>query len=474
MQRPFGRTQLGRCHIVFKKGTVICNAFEREKFDFLTAVSPRFRLCLRGLHIMTKLRSRLAALFADDLLRHAAILFAAMMTVHLFNMAYQMMVSRALPKEEYALLAAFLGGRAIMAKPLSTLATGVNHYSSLLRLEGRTGDVNRLLWKWLLLTGIPAVLLGGAAVIFNRPLAGFLHLNRFAPVLIAGAVLPALFWLPILNGTAQGLQLFGWSSAATIFGALIRLMLGAGFVWVLYPACGWAMLGHGLGMYASVAVLLLGLVMMLHGRKKSDANLPSLRGYLLQSFFIQAAYAVLMTADVVLVKHYLPEDAEFAYAATLGRMVVFLPGAIVMAMFPKVASRGAGTRIQHQIFMKSLGWTALFVVAAVVGCFLFSGLLARILFGIVDASLYLKRMIALMSLTMGFSALLNVTVQFLLAQRRFVPAFATIGFAGFYVAGAMFFHATSWQIVSLAAVCNAGALLATVCFNNVGREEEGR
>ena len=403
--------------------------------------------------------SLLSKIKSDDLLRHSAILFSAMMVVHVCNVVFQMAVGRALPQEEYALLAAFLGVLAIIQRPLSTLATGVSHYSSLLEQDGRIGDVKRLLRKWVLLAGIPAVVLGMAVVGFNGPLSGFLHLERVAPVVIAGAVLPALFLVPVLGGAGQGLQLFGWGSAATIFGALVRLGLGAGFVWFLYPACGWAMLGHGLGIYASLAVLLVGLFLVLRGRVKSTESLPSMRFYLLQSFFIQASYAVLMTADVVLIKHYLPEDTEFAYAATLGRMVVFLPGAIVAAMFPKVASRGTTTKGQRAVFFQSFGYTAGFVAVAVVGCFAFSGLLARILFGIADAADSLKWMIGLMALVMGFSALLNVVVQFLVAQRRFVPAFSVIGFAVLYLIGALWFHAASWQVVGVAGLCNAAALL---------------
>ena len=42
------------------------------------------------------------------------------------------------------------------------------------------------------------------------------------------------------------------------------------------------------------------------------------------------AFAVLMNADAVLVKHYLPDNTEFAYAATLGRIAAFLPAAAAM------------------------------------------------------------------------------------------------------------------------------------------------
>ncbi len=433
------------------------------KSEFLTAVPLLFELYFSILIAMKKLRSIVARFSADDLLRHAGILFSGMMVVHVCNMVFQMVVIRALPKAEYALLAAFLGALAIIQRPLSTLSTGVSRYSSLMRQDGRIGDVRRLLRKWLLLTGGAGLVLGVFSIAFNGTLAGFLHLERVAPVVITGVLLPVIFCSPVLMGASQGLQLFGWCSVSTIFGALVRLGLGAGFVCFLYPACGWAMLGHGLGIYASSMILLVGLFLMLRDQGASAVALPSIRYYLLQSFFIQAAYAVLMTADVILVKHYLSEDTDFAVAATIGRMVVFLPGAIVTAMFPKVVSHGAGSREQHHVFLKSLGLTALFVFAAVAGCFLFPGLLAWI-FGSANASVYLKQMIGVMALVMGCSALLNVVVQFLVAQRRFKLLVVTVGFAVLYLAGVAVYHSTAFQVVSVAAVCNAGALFMILFF----------
>jgi O-antigen/teichoic acid export membrane protein len=409
---------------------------------------------------MKKLRNRLRALVTDDLLKHTAILFAGMMAVHICNLVYQMAVSRALPQEEYALLAAFLGALAIVSYPLATLTTGLSHYSSLLYQNGRSGDVKRLLRKWLLLTGIPAFLLGAVVVLFNGPVTGFMNLNRFAPVIIAGAVLPAMFWLPVLTGAAQGLQLFGWCSAANIAGAVLRLLLGAGFVWFLYPACGWAMLGHGASIYLSAAVLMAGLFLVLRAGTETAEKLPSLRIYLLQSFLVQTGFAVLMNADVVLVKHYLPENTEFAYAATLGRIAAFLPMAVAMAMFPKVVSSGRATPEHRRIFFRSFGYTALFVAAAAAGCLALPRLLLHILFGIRDAPASLILLARLMALAMSASALLNVTVQFLLAQHRGREAFITGGVSLLYLLSAHLFHGTALQIAAASGICNAAALLA--------------
>jgi len=409
---------------------------------------------------MTKIRSRFAALFADDLLRHTAILFAGMMVVHVCNLVYQMAVSRVLPKEEFALLAAFLGVLAIISYPLATLTTGLSRYSSLLRQEGRTGDIKRLLRKWLLLTGVPAFLLGATVVVFNDPVAGFMNLDRAAPVVIAGVVLPAMFWLPVLTGAAQGLQLFGWSSLSGILGSVLRLLLGAGLVWFWYPACGWAMVGHSSGIYLSAAVLAAGLFLVLRGGDETSAALPSMRFYLLQSVFVQIAFAVLMNADVVLVKHYLPDNTEFAYASTLGRIVAFLPMAVAMAMFPKVASSGGATAEHQKIFLRSFGFTALCVAAAAAGCLLLPRLLLHILFGIHAASDSMVQLTRLMALAMAASALLNIAVQFLLAQHRFKETLGVGFFCLLYLLSAHLFHGTAQQIAVAAGIFNVAALLA--------------
>lgn len=414
------------------------------------------------LNAVEKIRFRLVSLFADDLLRHTAVLFAGMMVIHVCNLVYQMAISRVLPQDEYALLAAFLGVLSIISYPLSTLTTGLSHYSSLLQQSGRTGDVKRLLRKWLLLAGVPGFLLGAAAILFNGWVAGFLHLDRAAPVIIAGTVLPAMFWLPALTGAAQGLQLFGWNSASGISGAVLKLLLGAGLVWLWYPACGWAMTGYSAGVYMSAVVLAAGLFLGLRNSVETPAALPSMRFYLLQSLLVQIAFAVLMNADVILVKHYLPQNTEFAYAATLGRIVAFLPMAVAIAMFPKVSSAG-GTTVEHRkIFFRSFGFTGLCVAAAVVVCLVMPRLLLFILFGIRVASDSMIFLTRLMSCAMAASALLNIIIQFLLAQRRFKETAVTVAASLFYLFSVHFFHGSAGQIAVLSNLFNTIALVAGV------------
>jgi len=398
----------------------------------------------------------------DDLLKHTAILFSAMMVVHVCNLAYQMVMSRVLPEGEFALLAALLSVLTILARPLGTLTTGMSHYSSLLIQRGRLGDVGRMVRKWGLLAGIPGLLLSGVILLASSQIAEFFHLDRVEPVFVAGLIVAGLFVFPILTGAGQGIQRFGWVSVATIAGAASRLLIGAGMVLMVYPACGWALVGHGSGLYISISVLLLGLFICLHGSAKTDLPLPSMRRYLVQSLFIQIAYAVLMNADMIFVRHYLPFESGFAYAATLSRLVAFLPVAIAAAMFPKVSSDCGSTDSHKQIFFRSFIYTTLFVFAAVFGCCLFPGFLLRMLFGVMSPSMDAVFLVRLMSVTMGISALLNVGVQFLLAQRLFCGGLWIILFSVVYAAAVTQWHAAPSQIVWVAAGTNFLALIAAL------------
>jgi O-antigen/teichoic acid export membrane protein len=399
----------------------------------------------------------------DDLLAHSVLVFAAMMVVHICNLGFQMVVSRLLSPVEYTLLAVFLAALAIIQRPLSTLRTGVCHYSSLLQNEGRSGDVRRLLKKWMSLALMASLVLGGLVIFFSQPLTRFFHLQRSEPILITGLVLPALFCLPVINGSIQGLQMFAWSSAASIVGALVRITMGAGLLWFVYPACGWAMLGHGLGLYSSLAVLLLVYFLFLRGQTESAQKLPSMRLYLSQSFVILMAYTVLMTADVVLVKHLFPEDTQFAFAATLGRLVVFIAMAVAVAMFPKVVSTGRATAAQRKVFIRALLYTALCSLPALLVCWLFPRLLLRLVFGVHNAQDSTVLYVQAMSLAMSISSILNIVVQYGLAQRRFNALLLPVaGSAAAYLAAVIFCPGSVLHVVWFACLANAAALIGAL------------
>ncbi len=439
-----------------------------SSFDMFSAVI-RMRLLYSPFRIIVRWYERFLAkavefLRRDELFCHASMLFMASITTHICNISYQMIVSRALSEADYALLATFLSLLAIITRPLGTLSSATTHYTSLLLREGRSGAVRRLAGKWLVIAGLPSLVVGFVCILFARQISAYFHLDRIAPVVVTAAAIPALFLLPVVAGILRGMQRFGWTAWAAIAGAAGRFTVGAGLVLLLVPACGWALLGHTVGIYLTLLVSVVALYFVMPRHDSDNQPLPSLRLYLIQCFFIQFSLALLLTGDVVFVKHFLPDETNFAYAATLGRMVVFLTGAITAAMFPKVSSSGAFTLEHRRIYLRGLAYTSFFIIASLVACFAFPALLHRFLFRVTEASSEMLWQTRWMAVVMGLSTLLGINISLLLAQRRFKAASVVCITAMLYFGGVQVFHESSFSIIIVSGVCNLIALLCTTGF----------
>lgn len=410
----------------------------------------------------------------DDLFRHASLLFFASIIASVGNVGFQMVVADALNDDEYELLAVFLALFAIVARPLGSLSTGINHYTSVLVQAGRQSLVPRLLIKWSLLTGCASMVLSMLCILFAPRIAEYFYLERVAPVYVSALALPAIFIAPVLGGTLQGLQRFVWSSVSSISNALGRVVLAAVLVFLLFPTCGWALAGHVGGMYLAVLVSLVALLPLFKNRETDGGPVPSMRLYLFQCVFVQISLAVLMTVDVVLVKRFLPETVGFAKAATLSRMVAFMAAAVAMAMFPKVSSADGGLSNEHRrIYLHSQLYTTLLIGVSLAVCIVFPAPMLRYVLKVAQPSGEILSYTRWMALVMAAPTLLNINVSLLMAQRRFRLLSIVVGCALFYLVGAYLFHESAYDIVLLAGIANGVALLVTTIGILKWREARG-
>jgi hypothetical protein len=97
------------------------------------------------------------------------------------------------------------------------------------------------------------------------------------------------------------------------------------------------------------------------------------------------------------------------------------------------------------------------LVVLFVSC-LFPRLLLRILYGLREVGDVVVAYVRLMSLMMVLAAVLNVVVQYALAQRRFKALSSVVFFACLYLAASVFLHASAYQIVFIGLCCNVLAL----------------
>lgn len=476
--------QLKRKGFVVKEEPTVWNDIEGSKvrlfhssFDMFCAVI-RMRLVCSSLFFLVrwyeKSFSRIVEFFLrDDLFRHASLLFFASVVTSLGNVGFQMVVGRTLPETEYALLATFLALFAIVSRPLGTLTTGMSHYTSLLRKEGREQSVRRLLFKWILLAGGSGAVLSLCCALFAQRIATFFHLERVAPVYVSAIALPALFVGPVLAGVLLGAQKFLWSAIAGIVSAFMRVLMGALFVLLVYKASGWALAGHVGSRYVFLALCFCGLLPLMRRKERDSDKLPSLKLFLFKCFVIQTSVAVLMTGDVVLVKHFIPTNTDFAYAATLGRIVAFMAASVVLAMFPKVSSEGEFTQRHKQIYLRSLLYSVVIVMGSLLICLVFPREAHRLLFHIENPSEALLGLTRGMAVAMAFATFLNINVYMLLAQRRFRHLLVAVACAAAYLVSAYFFHSSPFSIVKASLGANLVAFGVTTLLILKGSSRNG-
>ena len=409
----------------------------------------------------------------DGLLKDSSILFVGMAVAQVFNLIFQMFMGRTLQPEEFALLISLLGLFNMLSFPLGVFSAAITRFSSLLITEGRSGDVRRLVLRWGGRMFLAGLVLSGACVLFSSSIAGFLHLQRVAPVYVFSASSIAVFCTPVVTGALLGTQRFKTWCVGISVGAMVRVGLGVVLVSFISPFAGWGLLAHGLGLYAMILCGGMVLALGLKGSVSSGKPLPRMQDYLWGSFLIMLGYAVLMTGDVVLVKHLLPESAgDFAYAAILARLVLFLPQSLVGSMFPKVVAGKQGTARQLRLFRRTLLAALLGASATALAFTVLARLLPHLLFGIDEPSDELVRWLRTLSWIMVPVALLSVMMRYALAQHRFFAA-AVIPIAALcYIVGAFGFSKSPDSILLILGCVSLGALLVMASALLKIREEE--
>lgn len=307
----------------------------------------------------------------EHLFRHSLVMILATGIGHLGNYVYHVIAGRMLSENEYGLLMALFGAIHVILLPMGALRIALSRAVANGEQKDATARLFRL-WSRRLLAA--SVGLAGLALLLAPRVRAGLGFDRLAPVMLA-ACIPALNLFLMLTGAGlQGLQRFSLLAlrGGVLFGVralLVGLCLGLGF-----RAAGWALLAHLLGMAAALALSLWGLRTHLRvsaaGTDPKALPPPPVSRNALTALPVLAAFAVLMSVDVLLVRTWFPADVSgrFAQAATLGRMILWLPLPIAAAMFPKVVRSGAGSS-QHrktalQAVALTLGLTASALIAA--------------------------------------------------------------------------------------------------------------
>ncbi len=338
-----------------------------------------------------------------------------------FNFLFHVVISRLLGPSHYGALGALLNFISVLAVPLGAVQLAVTR--AVVTGDGQPRSLRTLALRTTA-SGFGAMVVFWAA----SPLLGrFLNLGSTTSLLILGAWIPLAVIGAVLQGALMGELRFVPVAVATfVGGGALRLVTGAGLV----------ILGFGLD--GAVAATLIGqalttfmLIVVARRALTRHVDQPlriSLRDAGL-SIAALAGYTALTGIDTLLAQHFLPGPQAGVYAAgaIAGHIALFLPGALVMVAFPRLASDGGAGKNSRKTFVEALALVGLLSAMAVIALAGAPRATVHLIFGIRYSQS--ASILGELALASSFLGLVGLLTYFQIARRSILATASWTGVA---------------------------------------------
>lgn len=392
---------------------------------------------------------------SEPLWRDSGIMFAGSVLVNIFNLLFWLIMVRKLVPEQYAVLNSLVALMSLFSVPLGVVQTVVTRYVSRWKAMGKTEEVGCLLKffaKRLIFFS------AGIALVFllaGRNISVFMQLPQ-GPwmVLITLGVVSSAF-STLTMGILYGSQRFLELSLDSVLSGFVKLLGGWFFV-----VLGWAVLGGLCGFIVGFIVFLV-----ISGFQ-TVAQFPFKKGLCpkhilnrreIYRYFVPTALCVfslfaLTNMDIILVKHFFsPLDAGYySVAQIMGRIVLFLPSAVGVVMFPKIAEAQAKREAGRDILKKCLSIVGVLCGAAFLLSLVFPDMILKILTGHQNPeSVGLVKWFAF---SMSFYAVVNIFGLYFLSLHKNGFILVLTCAVCLQAAGFWLFHETLVQVLIILSV----------------------
>jgi len=203
-------------------------------------------------------------------------------------------------------------------------------------------------------------------------------------------------------------------------------------------------------------------------RPRPSVGEGALAAYAVPAFVAYLGFSALTSVDLIVVKALFPDEAAglFAGAVVLGEIVLYLPLAVGLVLFPMVSERAASGDHGRTLLVKALITVGLSGVV-VVGYARFPDLVVRLVLGSKFAGS--APLAPVMGVAMGLLGIVNVFMQYLVAARRFAYRASLVAFAALEVVLILRFHSSLEEVIlAITAATGLAALVgAVVAFRPV-------
>lgn len=403
---------------------------------------------------------------ATGTLRRAPALIVLTLLASAINYASNIVFGRLLDPAGFGELTALLALGTIIVVPTAAAQTVVAERVAVYAARGSMNDVRYLVRFAIAHAGLLAVAVGFLFMLALPLTVSALDLGQPGPAIALGAFIMLAFLQPVALAVLQGLDRFTAFGTMQVSIALSRMVFGVPWI-LLGGGAGGAIGGQAVG----VAVVLIGTTWLLRdlllgsgtgAATRGLKRLPDRRAVFASGAFV--AFAVVSNLDLLLAKIFLDPDDVGVYAAitTVGKIVLFLPAAIAVALVPNAARAHSTEGDSQRVLRVAARLVAVTAIAAAIPAALVPGKVIGTMFG----ASYAEAADGILPIVIAGAALsllyLLVVYSVTVEDRRW-PVLLGLGVA-IQVIGVALFHDSPVQVAQVQAV----ATVAVLAVNEIG------
>ena len=379
----------------------------------------------------------------------------------LLGYAYQILMGRMLAPSDFALFGAITALIMIFGAPLNALSLLVSRRVSSLSVQNHPHVLLRSFYnRTIIVVSLIVLILIGIFAIYIEQLQAYLKSDELSPLVIFILAMSISAFLVINNGFFQGRKMFGLLSAANLLINLIKIAVSCYLVYLGFGVAG-AIAGF---LFSTIIIWCIGAILTLRSLPLGEpigesTTEPFPFKTIVPVLIATTAFAIMTQLDMILVKHFFSPDEAGMYASVsvLGKAILYLPGGIVLALFPFVSENDANGKSSANLLIQSLLLTFALCGSVALIYYFFSDWIILQLFGEEYAEAgSLLRWYGLAILPMAF---VLVAEYFLIAKGRVVFAWLFAIAMPIQIFAIMKFHGELWMIMAILGV--SGAML---CF----------
>jgi len=353
-------------------------------------------------------------------LRNNMLILVLLNSSNIFNYLFQLVAGRGLTTIDYGSFNAVNSMAVLLSAPVAILPLVFSRYTVKLAESGLK-QVKRLLVDGFRGTVFIASALFLIGLILIPWLKSFLHLETKTPIVIMLVQLALSLVFPVFLGVVQGLHRFTAFGICSSSVALVRFLSGVLFVFALEWGINGPLLSGTIGTVIAMGIGLWAVrdVLKLPAEPLPHDLFSEMRKYSFPVFLSTTMVMAFGNLDLVLVKHFCsPEEAGlYAIAAILGRIALFLPGVLIIVLFPEATKAQASGKEDSRILWVSLAMTAFLGGSVALVCTYWPSEIIVLLFG--EKYQAGAELLKIISLAMAMLAVVNVIFTYCLARSEF-------------------------------------------------------